>query len=107
MTQTLPRNPFTREDTFFGVCQALGDDFRFNPIWLRLAFAGAFFWNPLAAAAAYAALGTIVLASRLIVRNPRQPKAPQPVMEVAAEAPAPQPLHADNETVAEVLAVAA
>ena len=99
MTQTLPRNPFTREDTFLGVCQALGDDFRFNPIWLRLAFAAAFFWSPLAAAGAYAALGTIVLASRLIVRNPRQPR-PMPAIEAA-----PQPLHADNE--AEALAVAA
>ena len=105
MTQTLPANPFTREDTFFGVCQALGDDFRFNPLWLRLVFAGAFFWNPLAAAGAYAALGTIVLGSRLIVRNPRQPKAPQ--AEVEAIEPAPVALHADNETVAEVLAVAA
>jgi len=106
MTQTFPRNPFTREDTFFGVCQALGDDFRFNPIWLRLAFAGAFFWNPLVAAGAYAALGTIVLASRLIVRNPRQPKAPEPVVEeMAAEATAPQPLQADNEQ--ELLPVAA
>ena len=105
MTQTLPRNPFTREDTFFGVCQALGDDFRFNPIWLRLVFAGAFFWNPLAAMGAYVALGVVVLASRLVAPNPRQPKAP--MVEEAAEATveAPQTLHADNE--AEALPVAA
>ena len=36
--QALPRNPFTREDTLFGVCEALGEDFRFNPLLLRVAF---------------------------------------------------------------------
>ena len=58
---------FTREDTFFGVCFAIGADFGFSPTWLRIAFAFLFFWSPAAAAGVYAASGAIVLASRLLV----------------------------------------
>ena len=60
-----------RDDTFFGVCEALGEDFRFNPILLRLTFAGLLFWNPLAAVGAYAAAGVVVGVSRWLVPNPR------------------------------------
>jgi len=105
MTQTFPRNPFTREDTVLGVCQALGEDFRFNPILLRLAFATGVFISPFMTIAAYFAAGAVVLVSRLISPNPRRPR---PVVvedaEPAIEA-APQPLHADNEP--EMLPVAA
>ena len=59
-----------RDDTFFGVCQALGEDFRFNPLFLRLAFAGLLFWNPLAAVGAYAAAGVVVIVSRWFVPGP-------------------------------------
>jgi len=102
MTSAQP-NVFTREDTFFGVCQALGDDFGFNPIFLRFAFAAGLFWNPLMALGAYAALGLTVLASRLVSPNPRFATAPEGETTEAV----PQPLHADNETVADMLAVAA
>ena len=60
-----------RDDTFFGVCEALGEDFRFNPLFLRIAFAGLLFWNPIAAVAAYAGAGLVVGASRWFVPNPR------------------------------------
>jgi phage shock protein C len=105
MTQTFPRNPFTREDTLFGVCQALGEDFGFNPVLLRVALCAGLFLNPFLAVGGYAAAGVIVLFSRLVAPNPRQPKAAAPA-DAAIEA-APQPLHADNETVADTLAVAA
>jgi phage shock protein C len=59
-----------RDDTFFGVCQALGEDFRFNPIFLRLAFAGLLFWNPFAAVGVYAAAGVVVAVSRWFVPGP-------------------------------------
>ena len=59
-----------RDDTFFGVCQALGEDFRFNPLFLRLAFAGLLFWNPIAAIGAYAAAGLVVGVSRWFVPGP-------------------------------------
>jgi phage shock protein C len=108
--QAFPRNPFSREDTLFGVCEALGEDFRFNPLLLRVAFGAGLFLNPVAAIGGYAAAGAVVLISRLISPNPRQPKAIAPAIaetEIPAIEAAPQPLRADNETVAEVLAVAA
>ena len=56
-----------REDTMFGVCQALGEDFGFNPLYLRMAFAVPVLFNPLYTFGAYAALGVVVALSRLIV----------------------------------------
>ena len=61
----------TRDDTFFGVCEALGEDFRVHPNLLRLGFALALFFNPLAAVAGYAAAGLVVAATRWLVPNPR------------------------------------
>jgi phage shock protein C len=102
---SFPRNPFTREDTLFGVCEAIGEDFRFNPLLLRIAFGAGLFLNPMLAIGGYAAAGAIVLISRLVAPNPRQPKAAPAAMETAEAAR--QPLHADNETAAEQLPVAA
>jgi phage shock protein PspC (stress-responsive transcriptional regulator) len=70
-----------REDTMLGVCEGLGEDLRINPLFLRLAFTGFLFWNPVAAVAVYLGLGVIVAASRLLVPNPRLP-----AVEVEAEA---------------------
>jgi phage shock protein PspC (stress-responsive transcriptional regulator) len=103
MTQTFPRNPFTREDTVLGICESLGEDFRFNPLLLRVAFGVGLFINPFVTIGAYLAAGTVVLVSRLAFPNPRRPKPPVPAIEEAEAAP--QPLHADNET--EALPVAA
>lgn len=64
-------NLFTRQDTFFGVCEALGEDFGIHSNFLRLGFAGLLFFSPLGALAAYAAAGMVVLATRLLVPNPR------------------------------------
>lgn len=60
------RNTFNRPDTFFGVCEAIGQDFGFNPLWLRLAFVPPVFFAPQYAFIAYFALGLVVLASRLL-----------------------------------------
>ena len=104
--QNIPHNPFTRGDTVLGICEALGEDFRFNPLLLRVAFAIGLFINPFATIGAYLGLGLVVLLSRLVVPNPRRPK-PVPALEAETEAAeaAPQPLVADNE--AEALPVAA
>jgi phage shock protein C len=67
-----------RDDTFFGVCAAIGEDFGFSPNWLRIALAVALFWNPLATVATYVGAGALVALSRWLAPNPR----------VAAEAPA-------------------
>lgn len=64
------RNVFTRPDTLLGVCQAVGDDFGFNPLILRVAFGVPLVWNPAAMIAAYLVLGVIVMVSRLLFPNP-------------------------------------
>lgn len=54
-----------RAHTIFGVCEALGEDFGINPLWLRVPFAASVLISPLYSVAAYCALGLVVLASRL------------------------------------------
>lgn len=51
-------------DSLFGVCQSIGEDFGFNPFFLRVALLGLLFFSPLAVIAAYAALAVAVGASR-------------------------------------------
>ncbi len=77
-------NLFRRRDTFFGICEAVGQDFGFNPLWLRLAFVAPLFFLPVQTFAAYALLGVIVLASRLI--HPQKPTAPASLAPEAHEA---------------------
>ncbi len=59
------QNIFSRQDTFFGICEAVGQDFGFNPLYLRLAFVAPLFFFPVQTFAAYFGLGLIVLASRV------------------------------------------
>lgn len=94
-------NVFTRDDTIFGVCQALGEDFGFNPVLLRVTFALALFWNAKLVIGVYLALGVVVLISRLLVRNPRMAAEPEELVAVEAV-----PARADNDR-HEALAVAA
>lgn len=75
-------NLFTRDDTFLGVCQGLGEDLGFPPDLLRVALAVALFWNPLAVVAIYLGLGVVVAGSRLAF------PARATKVEVATEAPA-------------------
>ena len=62
-------NLFRRRDTFFGICEAVGQDFGFNPLWLRLVFVAPLFFFPVETFIGYFALGAIVLASRLLFPN--------------------------------------
>ena len=86
---------FAREDTMFGVCQALGQDFGFNPVYLRIAFAVPVLFNPLAALGAYLAAAVLVLFSRLLVPSTpyqwrwRRKAAAPAAAEVETVAPAP------------------
>ena len=58
-------------DSLFGVCQMIGEDFGFNPLFLRLAFLGLGFFNIPASVGAYALLGIGVATSRwLFPANP-------------------------------------
>lgn len=60
-----------RPDTIFGVCAAIGQDFGFNPDYLRVAVAVPVLFSPALAIGAYAALALLVLASRLLFPAPR------------------------------------
>lgn len=53
-----------RNDTILGVCEAIGQDFGFNPLWLRLAFIAPLFFAPMATVMSYLGLGAIVAATR-------------------------------------------
>jgi phage shock protein C len=66
MTATLT-DLIRRDDTFFGVCQAIGDDFGFNPNWLRVGLALPVIFNPWLSLAIYGALALTVVASRMLV----------------------------------------
>jgi len=55
-----------RPHTILGVCEAVGEDFGFNPVLLRVPFAAAVLWSPTMTLAIYFALGAVVLASRLL-----------------------------------------
>jgi phage shock protein C len=58
-----------RHDTILGVCEAIGQDFGFNPLWLRLAFIVPVFFAPSLAIAAYLGLGLVVAATRYFAPN--------------------------------------
>jgi phage shock protein C len=81
---------FWRDDTMFGVCQALAEDFGFNPFWLRMAFALGLLWAPVSVICAYLGVGVVVLVSRLLAPNPRR------AVRAGAEA-APVPAAADEQ----------
>ena len=55
-----------RSHTILGVCEAIGEDFGFNPMFLRVPLAASVIWDPKIAVGVYLALGVIVLASRLL-----------------------------------------
>jgi phage shock protein PspC (stress-responsive transcriptional regulator) len=86
MTTAAQPNLFTRDDTLFGVCEAIGTDFGFNPNWLRAAFALPLIYSPLWTIAAYAALAIIVAISRFAFPA-RQPRKPTNLVRLEAQAP--------------------
>jgi phage shock protein C len=62
--------PF-RDHTILGVCEAIGEDFGVNPLWLRVPLAACVLVSLKYAIAAYFLLGLIVLGSRLLFPNPK------------------------------------
>lgn len=87
-------NLFTRDDTMFGVCEALGEDLGFHPNYLRVTLAVLLLWNPVVVVASYAGAALVVLATRLIWpsrRNRAAAKnmpAPRETTETQADEPA-------------------
>src|SRR3982750_4594665 len=76
-----------RNHTILGVCEAIGEDFGFNPIFLRVPLATMVIVNATWAFGAYFGLGAIVLASRLLF----------PDRKASTQAKAAQPTAAANE----------
>lgn len=85
MTHAAQPNLFTRDDTFFGVCEGLGEDFGIHANWLRLAFAGAFFFAPALVTGVYVLLGVVVAVSRWMFPAPLSAEA-EPVADQTATA---------------------
>lgn len=65
-----PGSIVARDDTLLGICFAIGEDFGFNPLYLRILFAVILFWSPVAAFGGYALLGAIVAFSRWVAPDP-------------------------------------
>ena len=85
--QNVQPNLFTRPDTFFGICEGLGEDLGFHANILRVALGGLFFFYPVETLAGYAAAGLLVLMTRLLFPKPAQAAqaaAAPPVTEAAA-----------------------
>ena len=70
--QTSQPSVFARDHTILGVCEALGEDLGFNPVFLRVPLAVCLLLNPWAVVATYAGLGILVAFTRLVAPNPRQ-----------------------------------
>ena len=76
-TQDRPQtNVFLRHDTLFGVCQGIGEEFGFNPNFLRVPFAAGILWNPLAIVGIYLGLGVALALARWIYPKPQTNTAP-------------------------------
>jgi phage shock protein PspC (stress-responsive transcriptional regulator) len=58
-----------RNDTILGVCEAIGQEFGFNPLWLRLAFIPPLFFSITMTVAVYLGLGLIVAATRWLAAD--------------------------------------
>jgi phage shock protein PspC (stress-responsive transcriptional regulator) len=83
--QTQTDAPASR-DNLLGICHAIGEDFGFNPIFLRIPLALGIVFSAQWTLIAYAAMGMVVLASRLLVRKPKAPKINAPVVLEAVSA---------------------
>jgi phage shock protein PspC (stress-responsive transcriptional regulator) len=99
MMQTSQPSLIARDHTLLGVCEAIGEDFGFNPMFLRVPFAALLLLSPIAVIGTYLALGVVVFLTRRISPNPR-PAAKAPPAVAAG------PAAAANEG-AEEMAVAA
>lgn len=73
MTEQQPARAIVQpKDNLVGVCNALGEDFGFNPLWLRLTLGSLFLFVPVGVVLVYVALGIAVLVSRLVLPTPKR-----------------------------------
>lgn len=72
-----------RAHTILGVCEAIGEDFGFNPVLLRVPFAAGVLWSPTMTLAAYFVLGAVVFASRLLFPRTNSVPAQSAALEIS------------------------
>ena len=70
-----------RSHTILGVCEAVGEDFGFNPVLLRVPFAAMVLYSAVLAVGAYFALGAVVLASRFLFPKSKTSAVIEPAVE--------------------------
>jgi phage shock protein C len=77
-----------RPHTVLGVCEGLGEDFGFNPVILRVAFAIGIYFAPVAVVVTYLGLGGVLAFARWAYPIPSATPAPAEVepeeMRIAA-----------------------
>ena len=100
--QNVQPSLLTRSDTIFGVCEGVGEDFGFNPTYLRVALAAGLLVNPVVVVGTYVVLAVAVLVSRWIV--PHNAGAPEVSADTAIERPA---LRGENDAQPAEMAAAA
>ncbi len=89
MTATTKPTPLPlRNDTILGVCEAIGQEFGFNALWLRLAFIAPLFFVPALTIGTYLALGVVVAATRYFFPRVAAVEAPHLVADNAPAAAA-------------------
>lgn len=76
-------NLLTRDDTFFGVCQAIEEDFGIPSNLLRVAFGLPAIFFPMPVLTVYFGLGAVILLSRILAPRPKR-KAAAPAGETVA-----------------------
>ncbi|MBO9574894.1 MAG: PspC domain-containing protein [Sphingobium sp.] len=84
--QFIRNSIFTRSDTMFGICQALGEDLGISPTWFRIAVAASMIYSIQAAFIFYAGLGVLALVSRLVYPSRRAASVANEAAPVATEA---------------------
>lgn len=87
MTTETRENLFLRDDTFFGVCEGLGEIMRIPSNLFRLALAPLLIWNPMATFVGYCAVGLVVAVIRFVFPLRRAKSDPVPVAPVMAPEP--------------------
>ena len=70
-------NLLLRNDTVLGVCEGIGSDFGFHPNWLRLTFAGFFYFFPAIVIGTYLGLGAVVALTRWFAPDGVEVSAPR------------------------------
>ena len=78
-------NLLGRNDTIFGVCEAIGQDFGFHPNWLRVTLASLIYFAPVAVIGSYVALGLVVALSRWVAPDGAVPAAERQLAQPASD----------------------